>query len=73
MISNLNKLGNFKKCIIEKLPQIALLASMGLRKGITISTMSKQPFGGPVVIRVGKRNIALAHEIAEQIEVKKIS
>ncbi|TYQ13063.1 UNVERIFIED_CONTAM: ferrous iron transport protein A [Acetivibrio alkalicellulosi] len=68
-------LSNIKKstdCIIEKLPAIGLLNSLGLRKGTMISSMTIQPFGGPVVIRIGRRSVALSRDIAEKIEVRQV-
>ncbi|MCC5910530.1 MAG: ferrous iron transport protein A [Clostridiaceae bacterium] len=62
---------NFK-CIIEKLPQINLLKSIGVREGMTVCIKSKQPFGGPVVIEMGKRSVAIARDVAQQILVREV-
>lgn len=61
-----------QKCLIKKLPKIKLLNFLGVREGISISIKSVQPFGGPIVIRVGNRDVAISKEIAEQIEVKEV-
>ncbi|WP_026478885.1 FeoA family protein [Alkaliphilus transvaalensis] len=60
-------------CTIEKLPQIGLLKSLGLREGMIVNIMSKQPFGGPIVVQMGKRSIAIARNIAEQIQVREVN
>ncbi|MCD5410803.1 MAG: ferrous iron transport protein A [Clostridiales bacterium] len=59
-----------KSCIIKRIPKIALLKSLGIREGMSVSIVSKQPMGGPVVVKLGKRNIAIARNIAEQIQVE---
>ncbi len=58
---------------IEKVPTGGLLNSLGVREGLSILIKSKQPFGGPVVIQVGLRCIAIAKDIAENIMVKEVS
>lgn len=68
----LYKLNNKNRCIIEKMPCINLLNSMGIREGVTISIMSRQPFGGPVVVELAGRCFAIARDVAEQIEVKEV-
>ena len=60
------------KCIIESLPSIPLIRSMGFRTGSPILIQSKQPLGGPVVVRLGNRSFALAREVAEQILVREV-
>ena len=61
------------KCVIKKLPEIGLSKSMGFREGTVVTSMTRQPFGGPVVVRLGKRNVALSRDIAKKIEVKYVS
>ncbi|OEF97765.1 FeoA family protein [Desulfuribacillus alkaliarsenatis] len=56
-------------CTIKSLPAIKLLHSMGLREGLPVSVVTKQPFGGPIVVQIGSRCIALGKDIAEQIEI----
>ncbi len=68
----LYQLKSRQKCIIEKIPQVSLLQSLGLREGLALLVMARQPFGGPVVVQFGKRSIAIAKELAEQIEVKEV-
>lgn len=57
---------------IGYLPEIHLLKALGIRRGIDICIQSKQPFGGPVVIRIGNRSIAIASELADLIEVEEV-
>lgn len=59
-------------CVIKKLPPLGLLNSLGLREGITVSMLSKQPLGGPIVIQIGNRCIAVSKAVAEQIDIKEV-
>lgn len=68
----LYQLSKEKRCVIEKCPMIKLLQSLGLREGIPVSITSKQPFGGPIVVKIGNRNIAVAKDIAQEIVVREI-
>lgn len=69
----LYKLKPRRQCVIERMPQVKLLNSMGVREGMPVSIMSIQPLGGPIVIRIGNRNVAIAKDLAEQIFVKEVS
>ncbi|KNF07848.1 FeoA family protein [Gottschalkia purinilytica] len=61
-----------KFCVIEKTPEIGLLSSIGVREGVKLSVVTKQPLGGPIVVQIGKRNIAIAKDIAEQIKIQEV-
>lgn len=65
-------LQNNNKCIIKKMPLINLLYSLGLREGLSISITTRQPLGGPIVVQMGNRNIAIAKDIAKKIQVKEL-
>ena len=63
-----------QNCVIQSLPEVGLLHYLGLREGLKVSVMSKQPFGGPVVVQFGNnRSIAISKEIAEQINVAEVN
>jgi ferrous iron transport protein A len=67
---------NLKKdscCVIEKTPEVSLLSSLGVREGVKVRIHTKQPFGGPIIVQVGTRNIALAKSLAQDIIVRKVS
>lgn len=61
------------RCIIENLPKIGLLKSLGLREGIHVAIKSKQPMGGPVIVQVGRRCVAIAQDIAKDIQVREVN
>ncbi|PIU83229.1 MAG: ferrous iron transport protein A [Elusimicrobia bacterium CG06_land_8_20_14_3_00_38_11] len=46
------------------------LESLGLRLGVKIKKLSSSVFGGPVVIRAGRTNIAIGKGIASKIFVE---
>lgn len=60
------------RCIIESLPQIPLMDSLGFRLGSAIQVQSRQPMGGPVVVKLGNRSVAVAREYAEQMTVREV-
>lgn len=62
-----------QNCIIQSLPEIGLLHYLGLREGLKVSVITKQPFGGPVVVQIGNRSIAISKEIAQQINVQEVN
>ncbi len=70
---SLYKLKCSNSCTIEKVPTGGLLNSLGVREGLSVLIKSKQPFGGPVVIQIGSRCIAIAKDLAENIMVKEVS
>ncbi len=59
--------------IIESLPTIDLVHAMGIRIGQPISMLSRQPFGGPVVVQIGSRCIALGKDVAREIQMRCVS
>ena len=44
--------------------------SLGLRLGVKIKKLSSSVFGGPVVIRAGRTNIAIGKGMANKITVE---
>ena len=69
---SLYKMKANNRCFIESLPNVPLMNSLGFRMGIQVEVQSRQPWGGPVVVRVGNRCIAVAREFAEQITVREV-
>lgn len=49
------------------------LQSIGLMLGVTARIKRQAPFGGPVLLEVNGREIALGRGIAEKVEVEEIS
>ncbi|GAB6086415.1 FeoA family protein [Alkaliphilus crotonatoxidans] len=66
------QLSRNNSCIIESLPSLGLLKSLGMREGMKVNVMSKQPFGGPIVLQLGRRSIAISKSVAELITVKEV-
>ncbi len=58
--------------MIKQLPKIPLLHSLGIFEGLSTVVNSKMPFGGPIIITVGKRQVALGKEVAEKIMVEEV-
>ncbi len=64
-----SKLGKYK---VESLPDIYLLRVLGVRLGIDLTIQSKQPLGGPIVVKIGNRSIAIDSKVAEEIVVREV-
>ena len=56
--------------LIIEVPDLPLLASLGIRKGKILQCLGCQLFGGPMIVKVGDRQIALSRRVAKQILVK---
>lgn len=69
----LDLLEKYRKCIIEEIPGVALLNALGIRKGVTVSIVTKQPFGGPIIVEIANRSFAIACDIAKDIRVREVS
>ena len=50
--------------ILNNCPKDVLLNAMGVRDGLQIKVVTKQPMGGPIVIRIKKREIAIDKSLA---------
>jgi Fe2+ transport system protein FeoA len=48
----------------------AALAAEGLTAGDLLEIETRQPFGGPVVVRVGHARLAIAARVAREIVVE---
>lgn len=68
----LTKCKKFSIYKIQALPDIHLLKVLGIRKGISLQIQSKQPLGGPIVVKIKDRNIAIAKDVARNILVKEV-
>ena len=69
---SLYKIKKSTDCIIETVPAQKILEALGIRKGVSVKVLVRQPFGGPIVIRVGQRDIAISPEYAKLITVKEV-
>lgn len=68
---SLYELKKSDRCKVGSTPKNnGLLNSIGVREGKNVSVVTKQPLGGPIIIQVDKRSIAIAKDIACQIEVE---
>ena len=50
---------------------VEFLDSLGLRPGVTVEVLEKQPFDGPLVVRVDGHDRTVGDRVARQIYVKK--
>ena len=69
---SLNELNLKEKAKIISLPEHSLLAPLGIREGKEIKLKSKQPIGGPLIIKVKGRTVALSRNISKKIKIKEL-
>src|ERR1700736_6420822 len=50
---------------------VAFLDTLGLRPGVEVEVREKQPFDGPMVLRVGGQDRTVSQKVAQQIYVRK--
>lgn len=60
------------KGVIVSIPDNTLLEALGVRKGKCFLCKVKQPFGGPMVIQIDDRKVAIDREIAESIIIQEL-
>ncbi len=70
-IENIHSLSRGEEGTISDVPEMSLLASLGLRLGKRVKLLSKSFAGGPVVLSVDDRSIAVDRELAEKITIRK--
>ena len=67
--------GQFARVSDSEPEMLRYLAEQGLSLGDRLEVASRQPFGGPVFVRVGKRQLALGGQLARamRIEVERVA
>ena len=68
-VSPLDLLFEGREGVITELPEHCLLAPLGLRRGKSLMVKVRQPFGGPVIVEIEGREVALSRKIAREIKV----
>ncbi len=69
----LYNMGKNKKGIFLSIPESTLLNALGVRCGKKFQCMVRQPFGGPMVIQIDDRKVAIDRQIAENILIEEIT
>ena len=69
----LDKLQLKETAKIISIPEHSLLAPLGMREGKEIKVKGKQPFGGPFIIEVMGRTVAISRNIAAKIKIRKLN
>ncbi|HEY8421113.1 MAG TPA: FeoA family protein [Thermoclostridium sp.] len=57
------------QCIITDTPDYSILKSLGIVKNASVKKVFTHKLGGPVLVRVGSREIAIGKDIAVRIMV----
>ena len=58
---------------VFQLPDNPLLPVLGIRPGKTIKLLTRQRFGGPLILKINGRSVAVSRSLASRIIVKKPS
>ncbi|SES72487.1 FeoA family protein [Anaerobranca gottschalkii] len=58
--------------VIINTPSNTLLEALGVRKGKCFLCKVKQPFGGPMIIQIDDRKVAIDKSIAENIIIQEL-
>lgn len=69
-MNSIYEVKNNKVYVIQDVPDIKLLNSLGIRKNVRVLKKHSYRLGGPVVIKVDTSEIALGKDIAEKILVR---
>jgi len=56
---------------ISELPDHPLMPFLGLRPGKPVEMVTRQKFGGPLVVKMNGRCVALSRALARQVKLKK--
>lgn len=57
---------------VNDIPDIELLHSLGVYRGAKMTLKEKINLGGPVVLEMGHRTVAIGKDIARQIFVREV-
>ncbi len=66
---SLNELAPGERAVIISVPDNPLIYPLGLRPNKSLYCLGRQLFGGPVLVKVGDRQVALSRILAEKIVV----
>ncbi len=57
---------------VEEIPDPPLLLPLGFRRGREVTPVMRQPLGGPLIVEVAGRRVAISREIARGIKVSDV-
>ncbi len=70
-IDQMHSLKKGEEAIVYDVPDLRLLASLGIRIGKPIKVITKSLIHGPLVLRVNDRHVVIDRKLAEQIIIKR--
>jgi len=70
-LSNLDQLNEGDGGVVYDVPDIRLLASLGIRIGKHIKVLTKSVARGPLIVTVSHRSIVIDRHIAKHITIKR--
>ncbi len=70
---NLCSLAPGEEATVFSIPEIALLPSLGLRIGKTLRIITRSIVGGPIIVGIDGRLVAVDKNIASKIMIKRLT
>ena len=68
--TSLDNLPTRQTGLLSYLPDNSLLCFLGLRLGKEVQLITRQKFGGPLIIKTNGRYIAVSRSLARQIKIR---
>ncbi len=76
MLSNnafatMNRLEKGEEGVVYAVPDVRLLASLGIRSGKHVRVLAKSFASGPVIVDIERRSVVVDRSLAAQITIRK--
>lgn len=69
---DLSKVENKKVYKIISIPDVDVLESLGIREGDTVTKKHTYAFGGPTVVKIDDREVAMGGKVASRVIVEEV-
>ena len=69
LLFNLDDLKKTQQAYVYRIPEHTILPVLGFRHGKKITLKSKHPFGGPLVVEISGRRVAISRKLASKVKL----
>ena len=69
---NLSKVESNKVYKIISIPDVDMLESIGIRAGDTVIKKLTYPLGGPTIVEIDNREVAIGNKVAIRVAVEEV-
>ncbi len=70
-LATMNRLEKGDEGVVFSVPDVRLLASLGIRLGKRVRVLARSFASGPVIVDVGSRSVVVDRALAAQITIRK--